>query len=129
MRKFQQRLSFRSFLYSWPFVLGLAALLFFLGRAAWNAYEKLGLAKNVYADARASRLEIEKKHADLTERLGELSSPYGLERELRERYGLHKPGEEVVIFVRRTPPDGAPARAADGAPSWRERLRTWIPTL
>lgn len=103
--------------------------MFFLGRAAWNAAEKWSFAEDVYEAASAARLRAEQKHDELARQLAELSSPYGLERELRERYGLRTPDEKTVIFVRRPPQDAAPASMTGSTRPWLERLRAWIPTL
>lgn len=124
MRKFQRRITIRALLYSWPLYLGLAALLFFLGRATWHAYQELDSARDAYAEAQESRRGIEEKRANLEGRLEELSNVYGFEKELRERYSLHKPGEEVVIFIRRTPE--ASSSLFSEPVSWWGRFRAWI---
>ena len=131
MQKIQHRArvrrAHRPFMYSWPALLVLGVFVVFAGRATWNAFQGVRAAESHLRDTRERREAMERRRDDLTARVKELSNSYGLEKELRERYSLRKPGEEVVIFIRRQPE--APDATEASLVSWWERLRTFIPTL
>ena len=101
MRKFQNQDSVRKIIYSWPaiFVLFLAAV--FLGKSAINTHFNASLTRATYLDVRSKHEDLLVKKTDLEKRLDYLSSAYGLERELRRKFGLVKSGEELMIIVDR----------------------------
>lgn len=101
MRKFQNQDPVRKIIYSWPaiFVLFLAAV--FLGKSAINTHFNASLTRATYLDVRSKHEDLLVKKTDLEKRLDYLSSAYGLERELRRKFGLVKPGEELMIIVDR----------------------------
>ena len=130
MRKFQRRRPLRLLLYSWPAFFVIAILAGFVGRAAWIAYGNARVARESYSAARASREETESRENDLRQKLNELSSPYGIEKELRARYSLRKPGEAVVIFVRPEEKAAAPVvHDSSFFAVWRDWIRAFLPSL
>lgn len=99
MRDFQQKRQIRKLMYS-PRVAFILLLIFvFLARGAWGAYTK----------ERESRLNLKKIEQDYEKSLerekfllGEierLNTEEGLEEEIREKFSVTKPGEEVVLVV------------------------------
>ena len=83
----------------------LAILIFFTGRATFSAYLRSRVATQAYLDVKQKREELSHKHAVLERKLRYLSSPYGLEKELRERFGAKRADEEVIIIVDRPAPE------------------------
>ncbi len=86
-----------------------------------------------YREARAMRNqlqveldELNQKKAEIAEKLSTLSTPRGMEEEVRNRYRVVKPGEELVIIVN----DSTLAPEAshdDNQPrSWWQKLRYFI---
>ncbi len=127
MRKIQRQHWARSFLYSWPVLALLAFVAALIARPAFRSYEGLRAAEAAYAAAHNHKTEIESRQADLEQRVSELSTPGGLEKELRERYGLRKPGEETVFFVDR-PAQSASSSALGPETLW-DRLETFLSSL
>lgn len=81
-------------------IAALAGVAFIASRAAWGMYGK-------FAEAAADRASAETQLHDLQERrqkidadVQALSSERGLEAQVRERYGLVRPGEGEISIVR-----------------------------
>ncbi len=113
MRRFQNRNLGRRIAYSWPAIAVLFLAVVFLGKSALNAYLSAASTRASYIEIKNKREDLLVKNAGLEERLAYLSSPYGLERELRRKFGLIKPGEEALIIVDR-PKEGQPAGEGGG---------------
>lgn len=106
--------------YSWPVIVALVVLMFFIGRATWYAYLRTHAVTKTYIKIKEERKELSQRRDILEKKLTHLSSPYGLEKELRERFNLRKPGEEVVIIVDRPIPDHA--TSSEKQPSFLQSL-------
>ncbi|MCH7883463.1 hypothetical protein IIA95_03550 [Patescibacteria group bacterium] len=105
MKRFQKHYFLKNIKYSWPVLFALAILIFFMGRATLSAYLRSRVATQAYLDIKQKREELSHKHAALEKKLRYLSSSYGLEKELREQFGVKRPDEEVIIIVDRPPPE------------------------
>ena len=105
MKRFQKHYFLKNIAYSWPALFMLAILIFFTGRATFSAYLRSRVATQAYLDVKQKREELSHKHAVLERKLRYLSSPYGLEKELRERFGAKRADEEVIIIVDRPAPE------------------------
>lgn len=102
MRDFQNRNFKRRLVYSWPVAAAVFLLAVFLGQAAVRSYLVARNTKSAYTEARKDREDLEAKRVELDKTLDYLSTPYGLERELRRKFGLAKPGEHLIVIVDRT---------------------------
>ena len=85
--------------FAWGGFLLLLVAIFFLGRASYGMYEKSRIA----ADQRMANLkelsDLEARKASLEEQVAKLSTPRGVEEELRNRYQVGKEGEQAVMVV------------------------------
>ena len=108
MQRFQNRNLGPRIAYSWPAIAVLFLAVVFLGKSAVNAYLGATNTHASYIEIKNKREDLLAKNADLEKRLDYLSNPYGLERELRRKFGLIKPGEEALIIVDR-PKENQPA--------------------
>lgn len=102
------RSSVKKHLYSLPALFLLFLAVFFLGRAAFKAYLGASGVYGVYAEVRAERQELLYKRSELENRLAYLSTPKGLEKELRREFGLASPGESLVTIITRENPNVIP---------------------
>lgn len=83
----------------------LLAILILTAKAAWSMYGKFADAS---AAAEASEVELaqmESQKANVTAAIDELSTPQGVEKNLRERFGVAKPGEGEIRIVRKNAGD------------------------
>lgn len=109
VRNFQSnRSSVKKHLYSLPAIFLLFLAVFFLGRAAFKSYSGARGVYGVYAEVRAERQELLGKKSELERRLAYLSTPKGLEKELRREFGLVIPGESLVTIITRENPNVIP---------------------
>lgn len=99
MREFQEKRKIRKVLTVWPIVAaaGIAALWFF--SAAVKEYFILRAAEDrrlaIETELSAVRNKIGLKEGEIAE----LASDHGLEKIIRERFNVSKPGEEVIVIV------------------------------
>lgn len=81
-------------------LLALGAIAFGVSRAAWNMYGKFSEAATARAAAELELQELSARHERIQTEVDELSTPRGLEAEVRERYGVVRPGEGEIAIVR-----------------------------
>ncbi|HEY4510942.1 MAG TPA: hypothetical protein VJG29_01050 [Candidatus Paceibacterota bacterium] len=107
MREFNEKRLLRRVLFSWGSVLIVGTLLFFSVRGLVSVYER-------YAEARKLREAAEGRLGGLTERkdtlqaaITSLETGRGFEEEVRERFGVVRPGEGVIDIVEEKKEEGA----------------------
>jgi len=98
-------------------ILALAALV--LARSAWLAHGKYALARRNLADAKRQINELRARQTYLEQEVGRLSSPRGVEEEIRSRFQVTKDDEEVLVVVDQPT---VPATSPSGA----KRLWEWF---
>lgn len=99
MLPFQERKKFRKFLYSKANILVLLVLVVLAARGAWHMYEKAAIARAERAESLKALAEVEDRKAALETSLERLKSAQGVEEELRQKFTVARPGEEVVVVV------------------------------
>ena len=83
----------------WGSLVGLFVLTCFLSVTTWHVYQKEREARQSRLDQEASLAELQKREASLSEQLKQLDTPRGIEKVVRERFPLVKPGEEQIILL------------------------------
>lgn len=99
MREFQEKKRFRRYLYSKGAVAMLLVLVIFFGRASWGVYKKEQESAANAAQAQVSLKRLEDRQKILTHELNRLKTDEGIEEEIRSKFGVSKPGEQVIIIV------------------------------
>ena len=99
MRDFKQKKKIRNRIYSKGVlaVLGVAAV--FLGNATWNVYQKYREADEKTAIAQAQLYKLNTREEQLSDSLVSLKTDIGVEKELREKFGVVKEGEQMILIV------------------------------
>ena len=98
MRNFQQKQSKR-FWQSWPFVIVLSIILIIF---AWNVFgfwqrmQDTGKNRKI-AEDKLTQLKIQKDK--LTTDISKLNTPTGVEEVIRDKFGLVKEGEGMIVIV------------------------------
>ena len=83
-----------------PFIILLALiLLFFLARAAWNVHRSANAVSAKLAQAQAEEERLEAEQQTLSAKISDISTPEGLESQLRLKYRAVKEGESVAVIV------------------------------
>jgi cell division protein FtsB len=93
MRQLKRRI------YSYPTLAILVILLLFALQNVWSVGQKALQTEAVAQEAAAGLAELEEREARLTEQIEELKTPFGVEAEIREKYGYVKEGEEMVVVT------------------------------
>jgi cell division protein FtsB len=124
MRSFQRQSLSRKIIFSWPSVILLSVLAALIARLAFQSYLSFSAVSDAYLKIKKDREELSQKKDDLESRLSYLSSPYGLEKELRRRFNLKKPDEELAIIIDRKAPNSG--NESGPAESLRQRLTAFF---
>ncbi|MES2437206.1 MAG: septum formation initiator family protein [Patescibacteria group bacterium] len=104
MREFQERKKFKHILYSKTTVIVMALMVLFFARAAWGVYQKEQESAANVVRARAEMLKLKDREDLLKSELSRLNTEDGIEEEIRSKYGVTKPGEQMIIIVDQTTP-------------------------
>lgn len=120
MREFQEKHKYKKILYSKGMIIVLVILIVFFARATWGVYKK---EKESSANAYRATQELKRlsdREALLTSEIARLSTDEGIEEEIRAKYGVSKPGEEILIIV---DPNIATTTEVQDNPSLWERFK------
>ena len=99
MIPFQERKKLRKILYSKVTLVILTLVLLVVARGAWGIHQKAQIAISERNIARHSLEELESRTKELEVSLELLNSEQGIEAEVRQKYTVARPGEEVVVVV------------------------------
>lgn len=86
-------------MYSRPVLIGLALTLIFAGFSAFQVYIKSRSAVIKNDKVKKDLADLEKRKKELEERIARLETPAGLEEELRKKFNVSKPDENVLVIV------------------------------
>ena len=102
MYEFREKKKLRKILYSNGTLIALLVVFVVLAKGTWNIYMK-------EREAELSRVDTDNQVASLTSRqafleneVAKLKTENGIEREIREKYDVAKPGEQVFVIVKST---------------------------
>lgn len=71
----------------------------FLGNAVWNVYQKYREAAEKTTIAETQLKKLEERELQLSASLASLKTSHGVEKELREKFGVVKDGEEMILII------------------------------
>lgn len=123
MLRFQEKQLWRAVMSSKVTIVALFVLVFFAARGVWGVYRKAKESSASLAIAEKAYAELDNRQAVLVAQIAALKTSRGIEEEIRSRYEVAKPGEEVALIV-----DDATATpaATSSEPSWWDELVSWI---
>jgi len=99
MIPFQERKKLRKIMYSKLTLAVLFVVLLAVGRGSWDIYQKAVVAETERAIAEKALTDIQNRTIELQTSLERLKSTQGIEAEVRQKYTVARPGEEVVVVV------------------------------
>lgn len=99
MIPFQERKKIRKILYSKITLIALAVVLLLVGDGAWNIYQKAAIARAERDSAARSLADLQSRTAELQASLVQLQSERGVEEDIRQKFTVVRPGEDVVVVV------------------------------
>ncbi len=101
MLEFQQKRKVKRIFHSKITILILLLVLFFVGRGVWKIYQKQVVTKENLEKVTDSLAKLQERESRLSSEITWLQTQAGTEAEIRERYGLIKPNEEVIVVIDR----------------------------
>jgi hypothetical protein len=99
MRSYREKRQNRAMLYSWPVVIVLFVMAVFLGHSVYNVYKSEQAASIKEKAALSERDEALARKKELLAEVDQLQTPRGVEEEIRTKFPVAKPGEQVVVVV------------------------------
>lgn len=98
----------KSWFYSPILAVVLLVLVVWTGIATFSAFQKQHEAIELRDEAVREKTDLMAKQNDLNQKIQNLSTDEGMEAEVRERYRVVKPGEQLVIVVDNKDPNASP---------------------
>ena len=99
MREFQERRKTRNIIFSWPIIGFLVVFNIVVGVRLVGIYTESLSASKEEETANHELQALENKKIKLETEVKRLSADQGIEEELRKRFGMAKPGEEMLIII------------------------------
>jgi len=99
MLEFQEKRKLRRFMYSKVTLFFLIILIIFLLNSVWKVYQKQAMTRENLAKTASALESLQTREEMLSSEIERLQTKEGTEEEIRAKYGLVKPGEEVIIIV------------------------------
>jgi cell division protein FtsB len=99
MHEFQAKKKVRKVLYSKPVVAFMILILAFMAHATWSVYTKEQESAANAAQAARELDRMKEREATLHSEIARLSTDQGIEEEIRAKYSVSKPGEQVLVIV------------------------------
>ncbi len=101
--EFQEQRRIRKLLHSRYALAILIVLLLLLARAVWGIYVKYDKSLSITEKARTDLALLQDRERQLAVSIESLKTEEGKERELRDRFGVVKEGETLVVLVDNNP--------------------------
>lgn len=99
MIPFQERKKFRQILYSKASIVILFVVFVLIAHGAWKVHEKASIAAAESGEAKLTLQEIQDRSKELEASLVRLKTERGIEEEVRQKFTVARPGEEIVVVV------------------------------
>jgi cell division protein FtsB len=124
MLEFQEKIKLRKFLYSRITLIVLLVILFFLVRAVWSVYQKQEMTRENLTRTTVNFNNLQARQEMLSTEIERLKTESGKEQEIREKYGLVRPGEEVMVVVDKNN-DAEPDAGSTKISFW-QKIKDWL---
>ncbi len=118
MREFQGGRQFRRRVYSFPTLILLVIVTFFLGVSVWGLYGKNRYAQLNLNEVQARVEALEERKARLSATVARLTTSEGEEVEIRSRFPVALPDEQVLSLVGATSTSGTSTAGEQEDSSW-----------
>ena len=112
----------RRIMYSKLVLIGLFFLLLVIGKATYTLYLKQQKGAEILNRTRVELVTVEEHQTTLRAKMDRLSTELGVEEEIREKFDLAKPGENVIVMVDKEATVTAPIEEK----SWWRSFWSWL---
>ena len=123
MLGYQEKRRFRHVLSSKITIAILLVVIFLVARGVWGVYLKERDSSKSLAVASRAYAELDSRQQQLSSQIAELKTSRGVEEEIRSRYEVAKPGEDMALVV-----DDATSTATSTqeTSTWWQELFSWV---
>ncbi len=121
--EFQEKRRLKNILYSKLTLVLLLILTIILIKAVWGVHKKQDLTKDNLAKTATVYQGLQAREKMLSSEIERLKTESGTEEEIREKYGLVKPGEEVIVVVDDPDQDSGPTSSPI---SFWQKVLDWL---
>lgn len=120
MRELEQRQRRKRRLYSWPVLVLFLFVTFMFVRGTYGVFKKKFESQHDLQALEAQKQSLDAEQSELSNNIASLQTESGIEKEVKEKYNVAKPGEHVVILV-----DPEPTSTPEAATSTPWYRRFW----
>ena len=120
MIDFHEKRKLKQFLYSKVTLVVLAIVVLLLLNSVWNIFLKERVTNTTRKKLEREFVELQEREALLREEIERLSTPRGVEEEIRSKFEVAKEGEETMVII--DPGRGDSADTDDSKKSFWSRL-------
>ncbi len=96
-------------------ILGVLVLLFL--RSTWSVYEKKQESEKLRNITEANVIELSTRNQDLETKIDRFQTEIGVEEEIRSKFNVAKPGENIVVVV---PQENSTSSAKSNNSFWQK---------
>ncbi len=124
MLEFQEKRKIKKLIYSKITLVILIILIIFMLKTVWGVYQKERLTKENLTKTNNNLSTLLVREKMLSSGIDKLKTDNGIEQEIREKYGLVKPGEEVIILVDRD--EGTSSLPISSRAGFWQKVKDWL---
>jgi len=99
MLDFKEKRKLKKILYSKPMIIVLGLVFVFMVNAVWGVYKKAKIAHGNKTLILQDFNELKEREEDLSLKIEKLKTDRGIEEKMREKFGVVREGEEVVVVI------------------------------
>jgi cell division protein FtsB len=99
MLDFQQKRKLRSRLYNRWFLGFLALIVILAIHSTWNVYQKQRESATLLGQSEEQETELQNRQNELQNKIADMQTPQGLEAEIRSKFNVARPDENVAIVL------------------------------
>jgi cell division protein FtsB len=96
---FHEKRKLRGIIYSKGAIVLLGAVTVFMSVVVWSSYSKEYDTRVRKNEQQAGFGELSKRAEELRSEISRLQSAAGVEAEVRDKYGVRLPGEELIVII------------------------------
>lgn len=126
MEDFKAKQRLRRKLYSRGSFIVLLCITVLLVRGAWGAWQKQRESGNNLDRVEQELYVARSREQELSQSIERIRTPDGVENEIRQKFSVVKPGEEIVLIVDETKNNSG---SDSNSPSFIRKIGKWFANL
>jgi cell division protein FtsB len=99
MLEFQAKKKVRKIFFSKAVIVIMILIVMLMTRATWNVFQKEQVSAANTREAERGLIKLKDRQNLLTSEVSRLSTNEGIEEEIRSKYSVIKPGENMLVII------------------------------